>query len=268
LAKIIAHGADRATAIQRLERALQTAVLLGFTHNLAYLHTIVQQPDFATGQVNTHFLADQLANWLPPAGDRHLALIGAALAQFYAWPQLPENSGYWRNNPNGPLCCQFLLGNETWSVLLEPVRFQSDQFNITLRDERFLVVCAPQDSLDWNLVVNGRSHKLIILPNGDDWWVQTESGVICATALPRLPGKTAVSATAGSLRAPMPGSILAVLVSSGQQVTAGEPLLKLEAMKMEHTIRAPAEGTVAEIFYAPGDSVMADAQLLCLTFPD
>jgi biotin carboxyl carrier protein len=118
------------------------------------------------------------------------------------------------------------------------------------------------------LVVNGRSHKLIIVPNGDEFWVQTEDCVTCATALPRLPRKTAVSATTGSLRAPMPGSVITVLVRQGQSVAEGEPLLKLEAMKMEYIIRAPGAGVVAEIFYAPGDSVPADAQLLRLEFPD
>lgn len=268
LAKIIVHGPDRKTAVQRLQRALETAVLLGFTHNLAYLHDIVRQPAFVAGTYNTHFLEDKLANWHPATSDATLALIGAALAQFYSWPQLPENSGYWRNNPNGPMRSQFVVADETITILLEPVRFQTDQFNITIDGELFVVVCAPQAGPDWSLLVNGRSHKLIIVPNGDVWWVQTESGVIWTTALPRLPRKTAVSATAGSLRAPMPGSVLAVLVTQGQSVAEGEPLLKLEAMKMEHTIRAPAAGTVAEIFFASGDSVPADAQLLRLAFPD
>jgi biotin carboxyl carrier protein len=174
------------------------------------------------------------------------------------------------------------VSDEIVTVLLEPVRFQNNQFNITIGNGRFAVACAPQAGPDWRLVVNGpigkhntveplragRSQKLLILPNGDDFWVQTEGSVICATALPSLPQKTAVSATASSLRAPMPGSVLAVMVNQGQTVAEGEPLLKLEAMKMEHTIRAPAAGIVTEIFYAPGDSVPADAQLLHLEFAD
>ncbi|MAU02154.1 MAG: 3-methylcrotonyl-CoA carboxylase [Anaerolineaceae bacterium] len=268
LAKIIVHGPDRQTAVQRLAHALETAVLLGFTHNLPYLQAIVQHPDFAAGQYSTPFLADNLAAWQPPAENVTLGLVGAALAQFYAWPQLPENSGYWRNNPNGPIRSQFVVGDETITVSLEPVRFQNNQFDITIEEKQFAVECTPQAGPDWTVVVNDRSHQLLIVPNRDEWWVQMESGVICAIALPRLPRKTAVSATAGSLRAPMPGSILAVLVSQGQTVAEGEPLLKLEAMKMEHTIRAPAAGQVVEIFYAPGDSVPADAQLLRLEFAD
>ncbi|MBK8903268.1 MAG: acetyl-CoA carboxylase biotin carboxylase subunit [Anaerolineaceae bacterium] len=268
LAKIIAQGPDRKTAVQRLVRALETAVLLGFTHNLPYLQAIIQQPDFAAGRYSTHFLAEKLADWQPPTGDVSLALIGAALAQFYRWPQHPQNGGYWRNNPNGPIRSQFVVNDETITVLLAPVRFQADRFDITIGDEQFAVVCAPQAGPEWMLVVNGRSHHLFIVPHGADFWVQTAGGAVCATALPRLPRKTAVSATAGSLRAPMPGSVLVVLVQAGQSVVEGEPLLKLEAMKMEHTIRAPAAGQVTEIFYAPGDAVPADAQLLRLEFGD
>ena len=265
LAKIIAYGPDRQSAVQRLEQALATAVLLGFTHNLAYLRDIVRQPDFVAGKYSTHFLANNLADWTPPKGEIDPALVAVALVQFCAWPQLPENSGYWRNNPNGPLRSQFSLGDVPITVLLEPVRFQSNQFNITVGDgEPYFVICPAQAGSDWTLVVNGRSHKVIVKQQGDEWWVQTDAGVVCATALPRLPRKTAVSGTAGSLRAPMPGSVLAVHVSEGQQVAAGEPLLKLEAMKMEHTIRAAVNGVVTEIFYAPGDAVPADAQLLRL----
>jgi len=268
LAKIIAHGPDRQTAVQRLVRALETAVLLGFTHNLPYLHAIVQQPDFAAGRYSTHFLAEQLAEWRPPAGDVPLALIGAALAQFYRWPQHPHSGGHWRNNPNGAIRSQFIVNEESITVLLAPRRFKTNQFDITLDEGRFAVFCAPQAGPAWTVMVNGRIHNLLIVPHGDEFWVQTESGAICATALPRLPRKTAVSATAGSLRAPMPGSVLAVLVQAGQAVAEGEALLKLEAMKMEHTIRAPAAGLVAEIYYAPGDAVPADAQLLRLDFGD
>ncbi|MCB8980957.1 MAG: acetyl-CoA carboxylase biotin carboxylase subunit [Ardenticatenaceae bacterium] len=284
LAKIIAHGPDRKTAVQRLTRALETAVLLGFTHNLAYLQAIVQQPDFVAGNYSTHFLGEKLTDWQPAATNIALGLIGAALAQFYSWPQHPQNSGYWRNNPNGPIRSQFavrpdrflngrqlgegasenLSGLET--VLLEPKRFHANQFDITIGEAQFVVTCAPQIGPEWTVVVNGRSHHLLIVPHQDEFWVQADSSAICATALPRLPRKTAVSATAGSLRAPMPGSVLAVLVQAGQSVAEGEPLLKLEAMKMEHTIRAPAAGQVAEIFYAPGDAVPADAQLLRLDF--
>jgi biotin carboxyl carrier protein len=79
--------------------------------------------------------------------------------------------------------------------------------------------------------------------------------------MPRLPAPPAAGA-AGSLRAPMPGSVLEVLVEVGQTVSKGQPLLKLEAMKMEHTIRTAAEGVVTAVYYAPGDTVAADAELI------
>ncbi|MCP4416939.1 MAG: 3-methylcrotonyl-CoA carboxylase, partial [Chloroflexi bacterium] len=264
LAKIIAHGPDRQTAVQRLKRAVQTAVLLGFTQNISYLLDIIQQNEFVTGHYNTYFV-EQLTNWSPSQEGRDLALIGATLTQFYAYPQHPQNGGYWRNNSNGPLRSQFSVGDDPITVLLQPVRFQANHFQVTVGDgEQWDVVCEAQTGSDWTLLLNGRSHKLIIQQQGNNYWVQTEAGAICATALPRFPRKTAVVASAGSLRAPMPGTVLAVLVTVGQTVAADEPLLKLEAMKMEHTIRAATAGVVSEIFYSAGDAVAAEAQLLHL----
>lgn len=264
LVKIIAYGADRETAVLRLRRALQTAVLLGFIHNLPYLRDVVRHTMFLEGRYNTQF-TDLFFNGSPDKTENNVALLGAALVQFHSWPQHPQNNGYWRNNSNGPLTSQFSLGGDPVTVLLQPIRFQSNQFEIMVGDgELCHVVCEAQVGVDWVLLVNGRSHKLIIQQQDNEYWVQGEAGAVCVTALPRFPRKTTAVAAAGSLRAPMPGTVLAVLVNVGQTVAAGDPLLKLEAMKMEHTIRAAAAGVVAEIFHTAGDSVAAEAQLLRL----
>jgi biotin carboxyl carrier protein len=88
--------------------------------------------------------------------------------------------------------------------------------------------------------------------------------VVKLNALALLPEPKPQADAGGSLRAPMPGSIIEVSVVVGQQVTAGQTLLKMEAMKMEHTIRAAADGIVAAIYYQPGDTVAADAQLVAI----
>jgi biotin carboxyl carrier protein len=82
--------------------------------------------------------------------------------------------------------------------------------------------------------------------------------------LPLLPEPRRAAGAGGSLRAPLPGTVLAVLVEVGQSVVEGEPLVKLEAMKMEYTIRAAAAGVVAAVHYAPGNSVDADALLVAI----
>ncbi|HFQ94153.1 MAG TPA: acetyl-CoA carboxylase biotin carboxyl carrier protein subunit [Anaerolineae bacterium] len=112
------------------------------------------------------------------------------------------------------------------------------------------------------LEIDGVRMRVTAVSHNDLWHIHTNAGTVTLQALPRLPEPQPPADAAGSLRAPMPGSILELLVKVGDKVTAGQPLLKLEAMKMEHTIRAAGDGVVEAIYFAPGDAVEADAQLL------
>jgi biotin carboxyl carrier protein len=93
-------------------------------------------------------------------------------------------------------------------------------------------------------------------------WIDCCGTTTVVEYIPRLPTPALAAGVAGSLRAPMPGSVLEVLVVVGEKVNKGQPLLKLEAMKMEHTIRTAAAGMVTAVYYAPGDTVAADAELV------
>ena len=104
--------------------------------------------------------------------------------------------------------------------------------------------------------------RVVLGPRDDEWWVHTRAGVVALRLLPRLAAPQPSAEAGGSLRAPMPGVVLQVLVEVGQRVSKGQPLMKLEAMKMEHTIRGAADGIVETIHYAPGEQVAAGAQLL------
>jgi biotin carboxyl carrier protein len=92
--------------------------------------------------------------------------------------------------------------------------------------------------------------------------VQVGAAVVTFETRPLLPVPASSADAGGSLRAPMPGAVIAVLVEVGQAVKKGDPLLKLEAMKMEHTVYTAADGVVEAIYYAVGDTVAADAQLI------
>ncbi len=94
------------------------------------------------------------------------------------------------------------------------------------------------------------------------WWVAAAGRTMTLTWLSPLPEPDERKPSAGSLAAPMPGVIVALLVEMGQHVRAGEPLMTLEAMKMEHTIRAPWDGVVTATRFAAGERVTAGALLL------
>ena len=113
------------------------------------------------------------------------------------------------------------------------------------------------------LVVDGHRTTASVAHYDDRWWVHTPEGTSCLTALPRYPVPS-TQAAEGSLNAPMPGSIVELLVRVGQKVEVGQPLLKLEAMKMEHLICAPAQGVIQSLPYAVGDQVEVGVELAVL----
>ncbi len=267
LAKIIAHGPDRKTAVRRLQRALATAVLLGSINNLAFLQDVIKHPVFISGAAKTDFIPKHMCNWHSQPGNTTQALIAASLAQFVDHLQIESNAGYWRNNANRPLLYRFSLADveEPITVAVTPDKQAQDQFAITLStkpDTSHAVILHDRTPNRVVFTVDGHRQSVTIESDHKTWWMQTSTGVVVATAVSLLPKPHPTADAAGSLRAPMPGSVLAVLVECGQEITAGQPLMKLEAMKMEHTIRSAAPGIVAEIYFEVGESVTADAQLL------
>ena len=271
LAKIIAAGPTRADALRHLGRALADTVLLGLTTNLAYLRAVVAHPGFVAPEaLSTRFLEEALPDWRPAhdPDETAAALIAVALAQWQR--QGADGPGYWRNNPGQPPPLRYRVGEEEAAVYLRPVPWQAGQFTVMLSPD----LVAPAVSLhhvepqadspryDIDLTIAGRRRRVVLASAGDEWWAQTAGGPLRLTALPLLPEPRRSVAAGSSLRAPLPGTVLAVLVEVGQAVSEGQPLVKLEAMKMEYTIRAAAAGVVEAIHHAPGDSVAADALLI------
>ncbi|RME49171.1 MAG: acetyl/propionyl/methylcrotonyl-CoA carboxylase subunit alpha [Caldilineae bacterium] len=266
LAKLIAHGPDRPTALRRLRRALETTVLLGLPNNLAFLRAVVQHPAFAAGELHTAFIEQHLAGWREPDGDLSLALVAATLDD---WARRAGDDGYWRNNPNRPAVFRFAAPDapEPVEVHLAPPRHAERTCRLTLSTAADAVHAATLDARDGHtltLTVDGYRRRVWLARNGDTCWVQTPGGAVRLQSLPRLPRPAPPPDAGGSLRAPMPGSVIAVLVEVGQRVKKGDPLLKLEAMKMEHTIRTAADGVVEAIHYQPGEQVEADALLVTI----
>ena len=260
LAKIIAHGGSRDVAVRRLRGALATTTLLGLKTNQACLAHTLNQPAFLSGETTTSFLAEHGHAPAISADKRALSLVAAALARYRA--DAGDGPGYWRNNPGTPAPYRFKVGDETIDVILRPERWLPNRFSATLSSGESVIATIDRfDDVEMALIVDGVRHRFTLAVRGDDWWVKAGWGTLQLMALPLLPEPRRSADMGRSLRAPMPGRVLAVLVEVGQLVEEGQPLMKLEAMKMEHTIRAAAAGVVDAVYYAVGDQVGADETL-------
>jgi 3-methylcrotonyl-CoA carboxylase alpha subunit len=277
LAKIIAHGPDRATALRRLKRGLEATQVGGCTSNLGFLCRLVDHPQMRAGPVDTGFIAreaDRLQA-TPALPDAALALAALADSERRAHavrleaaaapdPHSPWHAADgWRLNDDRHLDLTFLDGEAEQTVRLTLTR-GGCRLDLPSGEVAARVLSSRVDgpAIDIAAEIDGRKRTACVLSDGDartvllgpDAWKLTRRG--------RLAGAGEADAPTGSLTAPMPGRITHVAVEAGATVTRGQSLMVLEAMKMEHAIRAPADGTVAALHFAAGDQVSEGAELL------
>jgi acetyl/propionyl-CoA carboxylase alpha subunit len=261
LAKVVAHGETREEAIRRLDYALSKLRLLGIRNNIAFLRRVLIHPDHLAGRITTRFVDDhpELLEedvYLPP-----VILIAAAIARH-------PGQKTWRNNPNHPIHQVFRHNNTDHVILLTP-HLDDGYYTVQLAEEQFQVRVWAKDESGLDISVNGYRQRATILSDTDDiWWVHLAGEAYSLQWMTPLPLPGQIQAASGSLRAPMPGQIIAIMATVNQMVEQGEILLTMEAMKMEHRIQAPYAGTVEAIHFEVGANVQADSILLDLRATD
>ncbi|HEX3270324.1 MAG TPA: acetyl-CoA carboxylase biotin carboxylase subunit [Ktedonobacterales bacterium] len=281
VAKISAHGVDRTEAVRRLERALGQTLLFGVRNNIAFLRRVLLHPEFVAGETNTAFLERHAADLEKTSVDeielsaQEMAALACAL-QRNVNDESASLAG-WRNNRNRPLIERFspleISSGSGYSPRNPPVEVQllpgaGQTFAATTIDgERahsVSVRVVERKGPDLTLIADGlRLHLTAMETSAGEWWAQLGEGEsIVLRWISPLPEPDVRAKSGDSLAAPMPGQVIALLVTEGQAVRAGDPLVILEAMKMEHTIRAPHDGVVAAIHARPGTQVTASAVLL------
>jgi acetyl-CoA/propionyl-CoA carboxylase biotin carboxyl carrier protein len=252
LSKVIAYGPDRATALRRLRAALAETVTLGVQTNAGFLRRLLAHPAVVQGELDTG-LVERVVDDLVSTDVPEEVYEAAAAVRLDALK--PRREGGWTDPFSVP--SGWRLGGEPKPVAfplrvpgLDPVAHAcrgthtvtGDRVHVTLDGVRHTF----HRGGDWL----GR--------DGDAWQVRDHDPV--AASLDR-----AAHAGADSLTAPMPGTVTVVKVAVGDEVTAGQSLLVVEAMKMEHVISAPHAGTVAELDVTPGTTVAMDQVLAVIT---
>jgi 3-methylcrotonyl-CoA carboxylase alpha subunit len=238
IAKLVVHAKDRQAALEALGAALSRTEIAGSTVNTAFLAALAADPDFVTGDVDTSLIGRHQAALTEVARPTGEFISAAALAASGAEASPPSNDPW-----------SSLSGYAHFHSVARRTRLKFGEDDILAKvsvrsDGRFQVTLdAPYDSAN--------AHDLRAAPRLARWpgHITVFEGAVGYTfAAPDPMARTDEAAAAsGSLRAPMPGLVKLVRVAKGDAVIKGQPLLILEAMKMEHTITAPHDGVIDEI---------------------
>ena len=269
LAKVIAHGRTRSDAARRLARALRQAEIHGLTTNRDLLVGILREPEFLAGGTDTGYLTRHEPAVLAAASSTATAAhaLAAALARQArhraAAPVLGTMPSGWRNVFSAPQRVTYTEAGESYAVAYR-LRGDTVHAEVNGTPVEALVHTAAPDQVD--LEIDGTRRVYRIHQAGAGTYVDGSDGSSALAETPRFGDPTKL-APAGSLLAPMPGLVLRVLTEPGAVVTAGQPLLVLEAMKMEQTVSAPADGVLAELRAKAGDQVSTGQVLAVLEAP-
>ncbi|MFF7312769.1 biotin carboxylase N-terminal domain-containing protein [Streptomyces sp. NPDC008137] len=240
LAKVVAHAPTRTEALRKLASALERAVIHGPVTNRDLLVGSLRHPEFTAARMDTGFYDRHLPDLTTPAPDPH-APLAAALADAHTGPR--SRFGGWRNVPSQPQTKRYEMAGQEHEVHYHHTRtgLEADGVTVVHADAGLVI-----------LEVDGVRRRFEVSRYGGHLYVNTTT----LTSLPRFPDPTAQHAP-GSLLAPMPGTVVRVAdgLTAGTPVKAGEPILWLEAMKMQHKITAPTTGTLSELHAVPGQQV-------------
>ncbi len=261
IGKVIAHGPTRESAASTLATALRTAELHGSTTNRALLVRILEHPEFLAGGTDTLFLRRhdpaQLGRPLLDLPEERMAAVAAALADqahertsAVALATIPSG---WRNSPAS---MQRRSYTGDWGT--HGIEYSIGVFDVDGVGQVTVGSTTP-DSVTFT--ADGVEQQYRVARYGDQRYIDSKKGPAHLMEVPRFHTSDAAD-DRGSLHAPMPGKVIKVSVAVGDEVSVGDTLVVMEAMKMEHTLRSPHFGVVRRVACAPGDQVDAGSVLV------
>ncbi|MGR4869013.1 biotin carboxylase N-terminal domain-containing protein [Variovorax sp. LARHSF232] len=268
IAKLIVHGATRAEALARLDAALAQMHIVGMATNVQFLRGVLRTESFSQAKLDTALIERERAVLF---NQEPLGLpLAVAAAVAHTVLQEAEGAGRdpfdrrdgWRALGAAVRPFAFDFHGETHAAQL---RYLHDgALYLQVGEVAGPLVIGRLPDGETEVEFNGRRHTLRVDELGGTAYIFGTQGATRITAIDRLAHAGDTQAEGGRLTAPMPGKVVSFAVKAGDKVSRGQALAVMEAMKMEHTIAAPADGTVEELLYVPGDQVAEGAELLRL----
>ncbi|KOV24528.1 acetyl-COA carboxylase [Streptomyces sp. XY413] len=293
LSKVIVHGPDRPAALRMLRAALADTVILGVQTNTGFLRRLLAHPDVVSGDLDTGLVERDLAGLLPEGVPAEVYAAAALLAgtapeqRATGWTDPFDAASGWRlgGTPAWTVHHFRLPGQDPVEVRTRPLGGDTEVLVSDLAGAdsappaieargpgqspgapaRARIAVRTADHL--TIELDGVTHRFSHATSPEGTWLGRDADSWHVQRHDPVAAHGAASAGADTLAAPMPGTVTVVKVAVGDKVTAGQSLLVVEAMKMEHVISAPHAGTVTELDVSPGTTVAMD-QVLAVVTPD
>jgi len=266
LSKVTAWGPDRVTALARLDRALAAQVLLGVGTNTAFLRALLAHPDVRAGRLDTGLIERELEHLVEPGPPERAYQAYALLRLLAGGPRTDdpwESTGGWRLS--GVAETSFPVAGRDGFPVEVAVSGQPTAAQVRVGGGAPVAASALPLADGFLLTVAGRSSRVLSAAHGDTTWLWLDGASYAIAAAPRRARGADAGAAGGEVRSPMPGAVIAVSASAGDVVRKGAVLVVVEAMKMEHGLAAPIDGTVGPLEVRVGDHVVVGQLISTVT---
>jgi len=271
IAKLIVWGENRAQALARLDAALRQTHIVGLATNVAFLRRVVNTQAFATADLDTALIERERAALFDYAAlPLECAAAGVVARELALESALQDHDPWsrrdgWRLHGGATRRFDLDVAGTHHEVVLH--RLHDGALTLAVAGASWPFAARALGADRHDVTLGERRWTLAVYAEGERITVFAPEGTLALQEIDPIAHAGEGATEGGRLTAPMPGKVVAFLAKAGEAVKAGQPLAVMEAMKMEHTIAAPRDGTVAELLYGVGDQVAEGAELLRLAAP-
>jgi acetyl-CoA/propionyl-CoA carboxylase biotin carboxyl carrier protein len=266
LAKVVAHGTDRAAALRALDRALADTAVLGMVTNIEFARFLLADPDVAAGRLDTGLLDRRAGDFAAAAPTDEQFIAAAAFQWLRLFPapgaDLWEVPSGWRVGARAPVSIRLRAGDRTDHVHITGTRESAD---VCIEDGESHSLRADLTGDSLTVTLDGLRSQYTVAAADSKIWLAGGGATAVLEEVREAPVRPDEELSGDAeLTSPMPGAVVAVGVDDGAEVKAGTVIVTVEAMKMEHALTAPVDGVV-EVLVAAGDQVKVGQPLARIT---
>jgi 3-methylcrotonyl-CoA carboxylase alpha subunit len=267
LAKMIAWAPTRDAAIERLNRGLEETDVRGIVTNIPFLSALVTHPDVRANAIDTGFIERELKTLTPVAaapGDLELCAAVAALLGAEAKIAHREAHSPWRTSGWMPVGRRQRLFTFRHGPETEPkvnLKYGNGPATLSIGEREFAYTFSAGDAGGFNLTLDGMKSRVVAFIEGHELYLRTRNGRFDLHWVDPFGGDDEEQVGEDKIVAPLPGTVVALLAEEGATLEKGAPILTLEVMKMEQTLRAPFAGVLKLIKCKVGDIVQEGVEL-------